>query len=176
MKNTPSINQDKSAARLYAVQALFQIEASGQGVDAVLSEFENHWFGALIDEAEQVEGDSDLFHELVCRAVNEQARVDQLIDRALAAAWPINRIDPTLRALFRAAGAELAGTGTCPKVVISEYAGIARMFFPEPQPSEDAAQSESGDAGKDVASDGKAAKFVIAVLDHMAREAQPEAF
>ena len=86
--------------------------------------------------------------------MNYQASIDQMTDRGLVAKWPINRIDPTLRALFRAAGAELLQSGTPPKVVISEYVAIARAFFPE----------------------GKEAKFVNAVLDHVAREARPEAF
>ena len=86
--------------------------------------------------------------------MNWQAKVDQMTDRALVAKWPIARIDPVLRALFRAAGAELVATPTPPKVVITEFVDIARAFFP----------------------DGKEPKFVNAVLDHMAREARPEAF
>ncbi|MBT8408121.1 MAG: transcription antitermination factor NusB, partial [Alphaproteobacteria bacterium] len=98
--------QMKSAARFYAVQALFQMEAAGQGADTVLREFEDHRFGATYEGAEMAEGDLDLFRELVGNAVNLQAKIDQMTDRALVAKWPIARIDPTLRALFRAAGAE----------------------------------------------------------------------
>jgi len=144
----------RSAARLYAVQALFQMESSGQTVEAVRREFEDHRLGAVYDEVEMIEGDVDLFRQVVEDAVNYQARIDQMTDRALAAAWPINRIDPTLRALFRAAGGELTGKAAPPKVVINEYVDIAKAFFP----------------------DGREPKFVNAVLDHMAREAQPEAF
>ena len=86
--------------------------------------------------------------------MNLQAKIDQMTDRALVAKWPIARIDPTLRGLFRAAGAEMTQSDTPPKVVISEYVDLARAFFPE----------------------GKEASFVNAVLDHMAREARPEAF
>ena len=99
--------QMKSAARLYALQALFQMEASGQGADSVLSEFEAHRFGALYEEGEMAEGDVELFRKTVEDAVNWQASIDQMTDRALVAKWPIARIDPTLRALFRDAGAEL---------------------------------------------------------------------
>ena len=99
--------QMKSAARLYAVQALFQMEASGQSADSVQKEFETHRFGAVYDDEEMAEGDVDLFRKLVGDAVNWQGRIDQMTDRALVAKWPIDRIDPTLRALFRAAGAEL---------------------------------------------------------------------
>jgi N utilization substance protein B len=144
----------RSAARLYTVQALFQMEASGQTVDAVEQEFEDHRFGATYDEGEMAEGDIDLFRDLMETAVNEQAKIDQLTDRALVAKWPIARIDPTLRALFRAAGAEMIVAQTPPKVVITEFVDVARAFFPE----------------------GKESSFVNAVLDHMGREARPEAF
>ncbi|MDD9716501.1 transcription antitermination factor NusB [Dinoroseobacter sp. PD6] len=146
--------QAKSAARLYAVQALFQMEAAGQSADSVIREFEDHRFGAIYEEGEMAEGHVTLFRTTVGEAVNWQAKIDQLTDRALATAWPIDRIDPTLRALFRAAGAELVGADTPPKVVINEYVDLARAFFP----------------------DGKEPKFVNAVLDHMAREAKPDAF
>lgn len=144
----------KSAARLYAVQALFQMEASSQTVDAVMREFEDHRFGATYEGDEMAEGDIDLFRQLMEDAVNHQAPIDQMTDRALVAKWPIGRIDPTLRALFRAAGAELTRSSTPPKVVIVEFVSIAEAFFP----------------------DGREPKFVNAVLDHMAREAKPEAF
>jgi len=146
--------QMKSAARLYAVQALFQMESSGQTVQSVCREFETHRFGATYDEGEFAEGHVDHFREVVEKAVNWQARIDQMTDRALVAKWPIDRIDPVLRALFRAAGAELVDMATPPKVAITEYVDVAKAFFP----------------------DGKEAKFVNAVLDHMAHEARPEAF
>ncbi|MGB8815483.1 MAG: transcription antitermination factor NusB [Paracoccaceae bacterium] len=146
--------QMKSAARLYAVQALFQMESSGQTVEAVQREFETHRFGAVYDGDEMAEGDVTHFRALVGHAVNWQAKIDQLTDRALVAKWPIDRIDPVLRALFRAAGAEMLELPTPPKVVIVEFVDVAKAFFPE----------------------GKEAKFVNAVLDHMAHEAKPEAF
>jgi transcription antitermination protein NusB len=151
---TMAKRQAKSAARLYAVQALFQMEAAGQTVDKVRQEFETHRFGAVYDDEEMAEGDPDLFRCILEEAVNWQAKIDQLTDRALVAAWPIDRIDPVIRALFRAAGAEIVGVGTPPKVAITEYVDVAKAFFP----------------------DGKEASFVNAVLDHMAREAVPEAF
>ena len=144
----------KSAARLYAVQALFQMEQSGQSTTQVVKEFLDYRFGATYGGDEMLEGDVDLFRKTIEDAVNYQAAIDQATDRALVAKWPIARIDPTLRGLFRAAGAELTQSTTPPKVVISEYVDIARAFFPE----------------------GKEASFVNAVLDHMAREARPEAF
>ena len=144
----------RSASRLYAVQALFQMEQSGQMIESVTREFENHRFGAVYEGEEMVEGDVDHFRMLVAKAVDNQAKIDQMTDRALVAKWPIARIDPTLRALFRAAGVELIGKDTPPKVAITEYVDVARAFF---------------DGGEEP-------KFVNAVLDHMAREAQPEQF
>ena len=144
----------RSASRLYAVQALFQMEAGQQTVDSVIREFEDHRFGAHYDEGDMQEGDVDLFETLMRDAVNWQASIDQMTDRALVAKWPIGRIDPTLRALFRAAGAEMTQSDTPPKVVIMEFVDVAKSFYPE----------------------GREPKFVNAVLDHMAREAKPEAF
>ncbi len=144
----------RSAARFYAVQALFQMEAADVGVEAVTEEFETHRHGAEIDGETMAEPDLEHFRWLVASAVTDQARIDQLTHKALVARWPIDRIDPTLRALFRAAGAELVATDTPPKVTINEYVDIAKAFYAE----------------------GKETKFVNAVLDHMARAARPEAF
>lgn len=144
----------RSAARLYAVQALFQMEASSQTVDAVIAEFEDHRFGAAYEEGEFTEGDPALFRSLMERAVDEQARIDQMTDRALVAKWPLGRIDPTLRALFRAAGAEMLEADTPPKVIITEFTDVAGAFFPG----------------------GKEPRFTSAVLDHMAHEAMPDRF
>ena len=119
----------KSAARLYAVQALFQMESSAQTVEQVCREFETHRFGATYDEGEFAEGNVDHFRKVVENAVNWQAAIDQMTDRGLVAKWPIDRIDPVLRALFRAAGAELTQMDTPPKVAINEYVDVAKAFF-----------------------------------------------
>ena len=144
----------RAAARFYAVQALFQMESSGQTVEQVRREFETHRIGAEGEDESWVEADIGLFRKLIEMAVDQQAAIDQMTDRALVAKWPIARIDPTLRGLFRAAGAELVTAEAPPKVVISEYLDVAQAFFPE----------------------GNEVRFVNAVLDHMAREARPEAF
>ncbi|MDE3029303.1 MAG: transcription antitermination factor NusB, partial [Paracoccaceae bacterium] len=91
MTAKPDKRQMKSAARLYAVQALFQMEASGQTVEAITREFETHRFGAVYDDEEMAEGDVDLFRKLLSDAVNWQAKIDQMTDRALVAKWPIAR-------------------------------------------------------------------------------------
>lgn len=149
-----SKKQMKSASRLYAVQALFQMEASEQGMNEVRDQFINHRFGATLEGQEYVEGNVELFEKLLFTAVNEQAAIDQMTDRALVAKWPIDRIDPTLRSLFRSAGAEFLIGDTPPKVAIVEYVDVAKAFFP----------------------DGNETRFVNAILDHMAREVHPDKF
>jgi N utilization substance protein B len=144
----------RSAARFYAVQALFQMEAADADLDSVIEEFETLRMGAEIDGARYADPDLAHFRALLTAAVSHQAKIDQLTQAALVARWPIDRIDPTLRAVFRAAGAELVATDTPPKVTITEYVDVAKAFYPE----------------------GKEAKFVNGVLDHMARAAQPQAF
>lgn len=143
-----------SAARVYAVQALFQMEAAGQSADRVLTEFSNWRIGNDQEDADIVsaEADEGLFRRIVNDTVNWQSKVDQMTDRALVAKWPIARIDPVLRALFRCAGAELVASKTPPRVIISEYVAIAEAFFP----------------------DGKEPKFVNAVVDHMAHETRSD--
>ncbi|MEM7241304.1 MAG: transcription antitermination factor NusB [Pseudomonadota bacterium] len=140
-------NQSKSAARLYAVQALFQMEAADQTIDDVRDQFVDHRFGAVIEGDEYAEGDVDLFEALLNKALRMQAKIDQLTDTALVDKWPIERIDPTLRAIFRASGAEILIGKTPMKVVISEFVDVAKAFFP----------------------DGKEPQFVNAVLDHIAK-------
>ncbi|MFD1795997.1 transcription antitermination factor NusB [Paracoccus aurantiacus] len=145
--------QRSTAARLYAVQALFQMEASGQSADRVRQEFEDWRIGVENEGEMSPEADEALFSRILDDAVTWQGRIDQMTDRALVARWPIARIDPVLRALFRAAGAELVAAKAPPRVVISQYVGIANAFFTE----------------------GPETKFVNAVLDHIAREAAPGA-
>jgi len=137
----------KAAARFYAVQALFQMEASDVPVGEITRQFETHRIGAETAEEIWVEADLNHFRRLIDTTVSQQGAIDQMTDRALVAKWPIARIDPTLRALFRAAGAEMLGAETPARVVISQFVDVAKAFFPE----------------------GREANFVNAVLDHMAR-------
>lgn len=153
-RDRDATRRKRSAARLHATQALFQMEAADMTADDVREEFETHRFGAEIDGETYADADLDLFREILRVVVDRQSRIDKLTDAALVAKWPIARIDPTLRALFRAAGAELMIAETPPRVVISEYVNVAKAFF----------------------SEGREAKLVNAVLDHMAREANPGAF
>ncbi len=143
----------RSAARLAAVQALYQMEVAGADRQTVQEEFETHRLGAEIEGAHYREADVTFFREILAGVVADQAAIDQLTDRALVAKWPLGRIDTTLRALFRAAGYEITARPDIPaRVSIGEYVDVAKAFFAE----------------------GKEAKFVNAVLDHMARETRAE--
>jgi N utilization substance protein B len=142
----------RSAARLAAVQALYQMEVTGTDWRTVRLEFESHRLGADIEGLRYHEADIDHFRKVLAGVVSDQVRIDRLTDRALVEKWPLGRIDATLRALFRAAGFELTGCADIPaRVVIGEYVDVAKAFFEE----------------------GREAKFVNAVLDHMARAARP---
>lgn len=137
----------KSAARLYTLQALFQMEATDQSAQDVRQEFLEHRFGAKIEGDQYKPGDVKHFEALLHTALTHQREIDQMTDQALAQNWPIDRIDPTLRALFRAAGAELILGETPPKALINEFVELAHAFYPT----------------------GKESKFTNAVLDHMYR-------
>lgn len=141
-----------AAARMYAVQALFQMEAAGQSADRVTREFQNFRIDADDRDGPTAEADEALFTRIIDDVVMWQSKIDQATDRGLVAKWPIDRIDPVLRAVFRAAGAELVAERAPAKVVISEYVRLTQAFFP----------------------DGREARFVNAVLDHMARDFRPD--
>ncbi len=156
-KPRPSLHERrarKGAARFYAVQALFQMEASDVPIGEITRQFEAHRIGAETETETWAEADINHFRRLIETVVARQAAIDQMTDRALVAKWRIDRIDPTLRAVFRAAGAELLGADTPARVVISEFVEIVTAFFPE----------------------GRETNFVNAVLDHMAREMRADEF
>nr|WP_111298352.1 transcription antitermination factor NusB [Paracoccus saliphilus] len=140
-----------SAARLYAVQALFQMEAAGQSADRVTREFQNFRIAFDDRDGPTAEADEALFARILDEVVMWQSRIDRATDRGLVAKWPIDRIDPVLRAIFRAAGAEILAGRAPGKVVITEYVRLTLAFFPG----------------------GREGKFVNAVLDHMARDLRP---
>jgi transcription antitermination protein NusB len=96
------VHQGRSVARLAAVQALYQMEVSGAGVEAVIREFLDHRFDADL-EGEQLAGaDVELFGQIVRGVIEDQHRIDAAVARRLAQNWRLERIDATLRAMFRA--------------------------------------------------------------------------
>jgi len=108
----------RGAARLAAVQALYQMDIGGAGINDIFAEFESHWLGG------EVEGDKYL-----PGVVRDQAKLDPLIDDALSKGWPLKRIDAILRAVLRAGSYELEHRKDVPgRVVVSEYVDVAHAF------------------------------------------------
>ena len=129
--------QPRSVARLAAVQALYQMEVSGVGVDAVVREFTEHRFDRAVDGPEGdrlAQADETFFAELAKGVVARQAAVDQAIVKRLASGWKLERLDATARAVLRAGAYELMDRPDVPKeVVIDEYVEIAKSFFEGPE-------------------------------------------
>ena len=122
--------QKRSAARLAAVQALYQMDITGTSVVEVLAEFETHWIGQEIEGVEYTPAEESFFRDIVGGVVREQRSIDPKIDQALADGWPLKRIDAIMRAIMRAGVYELSYRRDIPpKVTISEYVDAAHAFL-----------------------------------------------
>ena len=142
----------RSAARLAAVQALYQMETAGQGVEATIREFEEYRLGGELDGEALHKADAKFFESILRGVVESQTRLDSYLQRQLAEGWRLERIDSTARAILRAALYELIRRPDVPyRVVIDEYLDIANAFF-----------------------DGEEPKFINAVLDAAARDARAD--
>jgi len=127
----------RTVARLAAVQALYQMEVAGAGVEAVVREFSDHRFGGAVEgETGQVadhqlaEADEVFFGDIVRGVVLNQSAIDQAISKRLAANWRLERLDATLRATLRSATFELMCRPDVPtEVVLNEYVELAKAFF-----------------------------------------------
>jgi len=119
----------RGAARLAAVQALYQMDLAGSGLNEILAEFESHWLGREVEGDQYLPAEAAFFRELVRGVVSEQRRLDPLIDDALASGWPLKRIETILRAVLRAGAYELDQKRDIPaRVVVSEYVDVANAF------------------------------------------------
>lgn len=122
--------EKRSAARLAAVQALYQMEISGKSVGDAMAEFQAHWIGREVDDLTFRPAEEDFFRTLVQGVVDDQVAVDQKVDAALAKGWPLKRVEAVLRAILRSATYELLRLKDVPaKVVISEYVDLTRDFY-----------------------------------------------
>lgn len=143
----------RGAARLAAVQALYQMELSGLGAKSVIMQFRNHDFG-YDGEDGFVAADEEFFEEIVSGVVDNQDQIDAQIAKKLSEKWKLSRLDVTLRALMRAGTFELMARIDVPaKVVIDQYVTMAMDFY-----------------------DGGEPKFVNASLDKLGRELRPTEF
>ena len=133
MSNPDKIPQRKLAkriARLNTVQALFQMEASKQGMDYVAWDFIENGFGEMIDEVQLPPSNMEFFKVLLLSAVDNQQKIDKIIHAQLPDNWSMEKIDPTIRAIFRASCAEMIINETPVKVILNEYIEISKSFFP----------------------------------------------
>jgi len=123
----------RTVARLVLVQALYQMEITGTGVESVIREFSDYRFDADLEEGEPLaQADEAFFAEGARAVVKEQAPIDALISGRLAAGWRLERLDTTVRAILRAGTWELKDRKDIGvEVVINEYVEIARAFFGE---------------------------------------------
>jgi transcription antitermination protein NusB len=119
----------RGASRLAAVQALYQMEIAGTGLNDILAEFESHWLGREVEGEQYLPAEAAFFRDVVTGFVREQRRLDPVIDRALAAGWPLKRVETILRAVLRAGAYELDKRQDIPaRVIVSEYVGVAHAF------------------------------------------------
>ena len=126
--------QPRSVARLAAVQALYQMEVSGAGVDSVIREFGEHRFDRDVEGEQLAAADETFFADLARGVVANQAKIDQGIVKRLASCWRLERLDATARAVLRAGAFELMYRPDVPtEVVINEYVEIAKSFFEGPE-------------------------------------------
>ena len=157
-------NRPRTASRVAAVQALFQSEQGGEAAETVIDQFVRHRLGQMpgpehqggggFEEGRVPDAQVPLFARIVRTAVQEQDRLDGMIVAALPQEWPMTRLDPVLRALLRAGGAELSmADGPPSRVVINEYLDVAHGFFAGEEP-----------------------RMVNGMLDRLARELRPGEF
>ena len=111
------------------MQALYQMDIAGTGVNDILAEFESHWIGREVEGNQYLPAEAAFFREVVGGVVREQRNLDPLIDAALAQTWPLKRIETILRAVLRAGAYELDHRRDVPaRVVVSEYVDVANAF------------------------------------------------
>lgn len=125
----------RGAARLAAVQALYQMEVSGSGVLEIAAEYEAYRLGKELDGEQYLDADPQWFRRIIAGVVDEQKLLDPLIRQRLPEDWPLSRIDSTLRAILRAGSWELKNQPSVPvAVVVNEYVDIAHAFFDKDEP------------------------------------------
>jgi N utilization substance protein B len=144
----------RSAARLAAAQALYQMEVSGAGLADVLAEFESHWIGQEVEGVQYKPAEVEFFRDIVGGVLKDQVGIDRALDAALAEGWPLKRVEALMRAILRAGFYELRSRPDVPaRAAIKEYVDVAGAFY---------GAEESG--------------MINAVLDKLARQTRPRDF
>lgn len=144
----------RAAARLGAVQGLYQMDIGGTDLADVLSQYGASRLGDEFEDGQCGEADVGFLKSIVTGVVNDQALIDRKVNACLGEGWTLARLDATARAILRAGGFELLFREDVPaKVAISEYVEVAKAFFSGTEPG-----------------------FINAALDKLARERRPEEF
>ncbi|ALN73601.1 transcription antitermination factor NusB [Aureimonas sp. AU20] len=142
----------RGAARLAAVQALYQMDVGGTSLLETVAEYESFRLGQELDGDTYREADAAWFRDIVSGVVRAQTTIDPLIHSSLTSDWPLSRLDTTLRAILRAGTYEVTSRKDVPTaVIVSEYVDIAKAFYSEDEP-----------------------RLVNAVLDRVARRSRGE--
>src|SRR5215510_14662631 len=119
----------RGAARLAAVQALYQMDIAGAGLNDIFAEFESHWLGSEVEGEKYLPAEAAFFRDVVAGVVRDQTMLDPLVDDALAKGWPLKGIDAIIRAVMRAGAYELQNRKEVPaRVVVTEYVDVANAF------------------------------------------------
>jgi transcription antitermination protein NusB len=130
--NTPARSQSRSAARLAAVQALYQHRMEGTALAKLLNEFHQHRLGREIEDEQYAEADVDFFDDLVSGTLARSDEIDALLAERLAQGWSLARLDKTMLQILRAGAYELLARPDVPVgTAISEYVDVAHAFFDE---------------------------------------------
>ena len=144
----------RGAARLAAVQALYQMDIGGAGINDIFAEFESHWLGNEVEGDQYLPAEEAFFRDVVAGVLRDQNKLDPLIDDALSKGWPLARIEAILRAVMRAGAYELEHRKDIPaRVIVSEYVDVAHAFV-----------------------EGDETGMVNAVLDQIARQFRADEF
>jgi len=123
-------SRSRSAARLAAVQALYQMEMEGTPLAKLLHEFHEHRLGATIEDETYAEAEEDFFDDIVTGADARREEIDGLIAQRLAEGWSLERLDRPMRAILRAGAYELIARPDVPvATVITEYVDVAHAFY-----------------------------------------------
>ncbi len=127
---TQTRSRSRSAARLAAVQALYQQDMEGTPVPRLLHEFHEHRLGATIEDDTYHEAERDFFDDVVTGAEARRTEIDERIAGKLAHGWTLERLDRPMRAILRAGTYELIARPDVPVgSVISEYVDVAHAFY-----------------------------------------------
>ena len=144
----------RSAARLAAAQALYQMEVGGANLAEALAEFEAHWIGQEVEGVHYQPAEIEFFRDIVAGVLREQVEIDRALDAALAEGWPLKRVEALMRAIMRAGFYEIRDRADVPaRAAIKEYVDVAGAFY---------GAEESG--------------MINAVLDALARKTRPKEF